>query len=105
MRIKIGDRFRDYTGVPYVVKKYQHSNITFEVDNGNLNDEIYTKKEFMSELDSNRFHVENRETLYTEEQVRKVIEQSYSLGSAYRGVYSKKLENEIIQSLKQLKKD
>jgi hypothetical protein len=46
-----------------------------------------------------------KETLYTEEQVRKVIEQSYSLGSAYRGVYSKKLENEIIQSLKQLKKD
>jgi hypothetical protein len=41
-----------------------------------------------------------KETLYTEEQVRKVIEQSYSLGSAYRGVYSKKLENEIIQSLK-----
>jgi hypothetical protein len=46
-----------------------------------------------------------KETLYTEEKVRKVIEQSYSLGSAYRGVYSKKLENEIIQSLKQLKKD
>jgi hypothetical protein len=46
-----------------------------------------------------------KETLYTEEQVRKVIEQSYSLGSAYRGVYSKKLENEIIQSLKQSKKD
>jgi hypothetical protein len=44
-----------------------------------------------------------KETLYTEEQVRKVIEQSYSLGSAYRGVYSKKLENEIIQSLKQTK--
>lgn len=41
-----------------------------------------------------------QKTLYTEEQVRKVIEQSYSLGSAYRGVYSKKLENEIIQSLK-----
>jgi hypothetical protein len=46
-----------------------------------------------------------KQTLYTEEQVRKVIEQSYSLGSAYRGVYSKKLENEIIQSLKQSKKD
>jgi hypothetical protein len=45
----------------------------------------------------------DKETLYTEEQVRKVIEQSYSLGSAYRGVYSKKLENEIIQSLKQTK--
>jgi hypothetical protein len=46
-----------------------------------------------------------KSTLYTEEQVRKVVEQSYSLGSAYRGVYSKKLENEIIKSLKQPKKD
>jgi len=44
MRIKVGDKFRDYMGVPYIVKKYQHSNITFEVDNGNLNDEVYTKK-------------------------------------------------------------
>jgi hypothetical protein len=46
-----------------------------------------------------------KSTLYTEEQVREVVEQSYSLGSAYREVYSKKLENEIIQSLKQPKKD
>jgi hypothetical protein len=67
-----------------------------------------TKEEhrFYSELrdKAKEMHKQEIETLYTEEQVRKVIEQSYSLGSAYRGVYSKKLENEIIQSLKQTKK-
>jgi hypothetical protein len=54
MRIKIGQRFRDYTGVPYLVKSYKNSVIEFEVDGQHI--EKYTKSEFVSELNGNRFH-------------------------------------------------
>ena len=54
MRIKIGQRFRDYTGVPYVVKSYKNSVIEFEVDGQHI--EKYTKSEFVSEINGNRFH-------------------------------------------------
>ena len=63
------------------------------------------EKQKFKELIESGEDKKTKETLYTEEQVRFAIEQSYSLGSAYRGVYSKKLENEIIQSLKKPKKN
>jgi hypothetical protein len=66
-----------------------------------LYDHIGDTNEMVSPTYTGEYPFPKQETLYTEEQVRKVIEQSYSLGSAYRGVYSKKLENEIIKSLKQ----
>jgi hypothetical protein len=80
MRIEIGDRFRDYMGVSYVVKKYEHSIITFEVDEGNEEDEKYTKKEFTSELDGNRFHIDKREILYTKEDMRAAFQAGVRYG-------------------------
>ncbi len=56
MRIKIGDVYRDYVNVKYVVKKYKNYIITFEVDNGNMKDEVYKKSDFVEEINGNRFH-------------------------------------------------
>lgn len=56
MRIKIGDKFGDYVNVSYVVKKYENKIITFEVDNGNMKDEVYSKDMFVNLINGNRFH-------------------------------------------------
>jgi hypothetical protein len=55
MRIKIGDRYRDYVNTLYVVKEYKNKVITFEVDNGKEKDDKLEKSEFESELNGNRF--------------------------------------------------
>lgn len=56
MRIKIGDKFKDYVNISYVVKNYKNKIITFEVDNGKMKDESYTKNQFVNEIYGNRFH-------------------------------------------------
>jgi hypothetical protein len=55
MRIKLGDRYRDYVNTLYVVKEYKNKVITFEVDNGKEKDDKLEKSEFESELNGNRF--------------------------------------------------
>ena len=60
MRIKLGDVFRDYVNVKYVVKKYKNYIITFEVDNGNMKDEVYKKSDFIEEINGNRFHKQEK---------------------------------------------
>jgi hypothetical protein len=72
MRIKVGDRYRDYVGVSYVIKSYKNSIITFEVDGGDQKDESCSKNEFLSELDGNRFHkdLSSIQPLYSKEQMR-----------------------------------
>ena len=55
MRIKLGDRYRDYVNTLYVVKEYKNKVITFEVDNGKEKDDKLKKSEFESELNGNRF--------------------------------------------------
>lgn len=55
MRIKIGDRYRDYVNTSYVVRDYKDYVITFIVDDGKQQDEKWTKKDFLSELYGNRF--------------------------------------------------
>jgi len=77
MTIKVGDAYRDYMGVLYVVKSYKNFIITFEVDGGEMKDETYGKHVFQSEVDGNRFHkveLPQQETLYTEEQVEDKFE-------------------------------
>ena len=107
MRIKIGDKFRDYMGFSYVVKKYEHQNITFEVDGGNYNDEVYSKKEFTSELDGNRFYIDKSEKLYTEEQMFEMFKlgmESTPLGVSESFKDSEFVRNSFNEKLKSLKK-
>jgi hypothetical protein len=54
MKIKVGDRYRDYVGTIYEVYEYKNKIIKFLVDNKTF--EIYTKNEFESECMGNRFH-------------------------------------------------
>jgi len=54
MKIKIGDRYRDYVGTIYEVYEYKNKIIKFLVDNKTF--EIYTKNQFESECMGNRFH-------------------------------------------------
>ncbi len=75
MRIEIGARFRDYMNIPYVVKDYKNSIITFEVDNGNMKDEKYSKKEFMSEIDGNRFHVDRSISKISDKEIEKAADE------------------------------
>jgi hypothetical protein len=56
MKIKVGDRYKDYMNVSYVVKEYKDNIIIFEVDGGNCKDEKYTHADFVNEFDGNRFH-------------------------------------------------
>jgi hypothetical protein len=58
MRIKLGDRYRDYVNTLYVVKEYNNKIITFEVDNSKEKDEVFEKIKFKSELNGNRFFKE-----------------------------------------------
>ena len=55
MRIRIGDKYRDYINTLYVVKSYKDKIITFEVDNGKEKDEVLHKSLFESEINGNRF--------------------------------------------------
>ena len=55
MRVKVGDRYRDYVNTSYVVRDYKDYVITFIVDDGKQQDEKWTKKDFESELLGNRF--------------------------------------------------
>jgi hypothetical protein len=105
MRIKVGDKFRDYMGVPYIVKKYQHSNITFEVDNGNLNDEVYTKKEFISELAGNRFHIDNSEPQYLKEDMRAAFQAGLRYGKGGNKEHRTMDWDKFIEVYDNMKKD
>lgn len=56
MRIRIGDKYKDYVNISYVVKEYKNKTITFEVDGGKMKDEKYSKNQFVNEIYGNRFH-------------------------------------------------
>lgn len=58
MRVKVGDRYRDYVNTSYVVRDYKDYVITFIVDDGKQQDEKWTNKDFESELLGNRFFIE-----------------------------------------------
>jgi len=77
MRIKIGDRYRDYINTLYVVKSYKDKIITFEVDNGKEKDEVLDKSLFESEINGNRFFRDTSpQTEISDEEIKEKIEKA-----------------------------
>ena len=85
MRIKIGNRYRDYINTLYVVKSYKDKIITFEVDNGKEKDEVLHKSLFESELKGNRFFVDTSSQTISDEDIEQAAKDYHRNNGAYYG--------------------